>query len=320
MLTLYAHRNDVFQSSPSISAISDFIQEPDTLIWLDALDPGDDEMKLLSEEFCFHPLAIDDYFTPHFRPKVVEFDSYCFIVTHVVQSSDDDKTVVTEELDMFVGKNYIVTLHEKPLSVLEHVSNLWRKEPRMLGGGAGLLLYDIMDAVVDSYFPILDKIEEELDEIENTIFSGSMDQSSEHIFRLKRKLLIMHRVAAPLRDIFNSITRREQEIFTEQAVTYLRDIYDHTLRIVDTIDTYRDMITSSLDAYFTVISNQMNSIMKTLTVAATILMTIQIVTGIYGMNLKIPETRWEYGYPFALGLMALLSGVMLYYFKKIKWL
>lgn len=320
MLTLYVYKNDIFQAYPDISAISDFIREPNAIVWLDALNPNDDEMRLLSDEFGFHPLAIEDYYTPHFRPKVNEFDGYCFIITHVIQSIENESIVTADELDMFVGKNYIVTLHEKPFDVLDEVSALWKKSPRMLKGGVGLLLYDIMDAVVDSYFPILDRIEEELDEIEDTIFSGQVNQSSEQIFKLKRKLLIMHRVAAPLRDVFNSITRRDQEIFTEQATTYLRDIYDHTLRIVDTIDTYRDMLTSALDAYFTVISNQMNSIMKTLTVAATILMTIQIITGIYGMNLQIPETHWKYGYPFALGLMAALAGGLLYYFKRIKWL
>lgn len=323
MLSLYAHRNNKFKSYPDINNISDFIKEENSVVWLDALDPNESEMQILAEEFGFHPLSIEDYFTPHYRPKVNEYDGYLFIVTHTITDNKEKNEIEIEEINLYVGKKYIVTLHKTKLPIIDKVLSIWNKAPRMLEGGSGLLLYDIMDQIIDSYFPVLDGIEDELDEIEDIVFSGQTQGSSEHIFKLKRKLMMMHRMIAPLRDIFNSITRREQGLFSNEAITYLRNIYDHVLRIVDTIDTYRDILTGALDAYLTnltAISNQMNGVMKSLTVAATILMTIQIVTGIYGMNLRIPETKWVFGYPFALGLMAAISLGLVYYFKKIKWI
>lgn len=220
-----------------------------------------------------------------------------------------------------MGKNYIVTLHRQELPILREIADRWSRHPQAFEGGVGLLLYDILDALVDSYFPILDQIDEKIDQIETSIFQRGATESSEKIFRLKRALLVLRRIATPLRDMFNILTRRDHPLLSEQAVTYLRDIYDHTLRIVDTIDTYRDILAGALDAYLTVISNQLNVVMKSLTVVATILMSVGLIAGIYGMNFEyMPELTWRFGYFYALGLMVLIGVVLLYYFRRIKWL
>jgi len=225
------------------------------------------------------------------------------------------------ELDIFVGKNYIVTLHKCQIPVLDRVADTWNKNPRLLGDGVGMLLYDILDALIDGYFPVLDQVDEQIDDIENSIFRQNAVGSAEQIFKLKRSLLVMRRIAAPLREVFNVLVRRDQPLLSEQSVTYLRDIYDHTLRIVDTIDTYRDILAGALDAYLSVVSNQLSSVMKTLTVAATVLISLQVISGIYGMNFKhMPELSWRYGYFGALGLMVVIAGGLLYYFRRIKWL
>ena len=320
VLTLYVHEKDKpLGRFDDLSKISDLIAEPTTVVWLDALDPDRDEMDLLASEFGFHPLAIDDYFTPHQRPKVDEYPGYFFIVTHSASYSPDE--IIPQELDLFVGRNYIVTLHKEPQPVLEQVAATWQRNAKMLSDGIGMLLYDILDGLVDSYFPVLDQIDAQLDEVEDDVFERGARASAERIFRLKRSLLVLRRVAAPLRDVFNILTRRDQPLLSEHAITYLRDIYDHTLRIVDTIDTYRDILTGALDSYLTVISNQLNSVMKTLTVAATVLISVQVITGIYGMNFRfMPELSWRFGYPVAIGLMAAVAVGLLYYFKRIKWL
>ncbi|MHB0999491.1 MAG: magnesium/cobalt transporter CorA [Armatimonadota bacterium] len=321
MLTLYALSDGKFEKIDDISRISDLIAEPDSTVWLDALDPSQEDMTLLAEEFRFHPLAIEDYFTPHNRPKVDEYPGYYFIVAHMLTYNRDEAEIISQEFNLFIGSNYIVTLHPAELPLLDKVARAWNKNPRMLQNGVGLLLYDIMDGLVDSYFPILDGVEDDIDEIEDGIFSGQAVKSAEHIFRLKRSIIGMRRVAAPLRDVFNILIRRDQPLFNEQTITYLRDIYDHVLRIVDTIDTYRDILSGALDAYLTVISNQLNNVMKTLTVITTIFISVQIITGIYGMNFKyMPELHWRYGYPLAItGMIAIALG-LLRYFKRIKWL
>lgn len=322
MLNLYVHAKDnVLKRCEDLGKISELIADPANTVWLDALDPDRSEMDLLASEFGFHPLAIDDYFTPHHRPKVDEYSGYFFIVTHLLSYLPESIEVILMELDLFVGRNYVVTVHKEPLPVLEQIAETWQRNPRLLADGTGMLLYDILDSLVDSYFPILDQIDDQLDDIEDDVFRKGARASAERIFHVKRALLVLRRIAAPLRDVFNTLTRRDQPLLSEHAITYLRDVHDHTLRIVDSIDTYRDILTGALDAYLTVISNQLNTVMKTLTVVATVLISLQVISGIYGMNFRyMPELGWRYGYAAILGLMAVVALGLLYYFKRIKWL
>ncbi len=322
MLTLIAYEPDKGTCEiENLDTISDLIAQPDTIVWLDGLDPSREEIDFIAEEFGFHPLAIDDYYTPHERPKVDEYPGYYFIVTHALDYTAGTGEVSAKELVLFVGRNYIITLHRQPMEILSRSEQMWRQGLASAGDGIGMLLYQILDSLVDSYFPILDQVDDQLDALEDDVLRSGERSSVERIFRLKRALLFMRRSATPLRDVLNTLSRRDQPLLAEHDIAYLRDVYDHTLRIVDTIDTYRDILTGALDAYLTVISNQLNSIMKTLTVGAIVLATNTVIAGIYGMNFEyMPEIQWRYGYPFALGLMAVTTAGLLYYFKRIKWL
>lgn len=322
MLTLYVREDGgKLVQHTDLTSISELIMDPSNIVWLDALKPDHRDMEFLADEFGFHSLTIEDYFTPHARPKVDEYPGYYFIVTHAVKYARDLSELIPSELDLFLGKNYIVTLHEDPLDILKFVADVWAREPKMLENGVGMLFYDIMDGLVDSYFPILDQMDDQIDGIEDDIFTAGKVSSAESTFKLKRSLLVLRRIAAPLRDVFNTLMRRDQPLLSDQTVMYLRDLYDHTLRITDTIDTYRDILTGALDAYLTVISNQMNGVMKTLTVITTVLVSMQVISGIYGMNfVNMPELHWRYGYPMAIGGMALISVGLMYFFKRIKWL
>jgi magnesium transporter len=322
MLTLYTYGKETgFTRSEDVSKISDLIADPSNIVWLDATDPSQEDMDLLASELGFHPLAVEDYFTPHPRPKVDDFPGYYFIVVHFLSFSPASAEITPLELGLFVGRNYIVTAHKESLPALERIADTWHRDPRLIGDGAGMLLYDILDGLVDSYFPILDQMEDQLDEIEDEIFAETAPKSAERIFRLKSALLVFRRMAAPLRDVLNTLLRRDQPLLSEHALTYLRDVYDHSLRIVDTVDTYRDILTGAMDAYLSVISNQLNSVMKTLTVVATVLISMQVISGIYGMNFKyMPELGWRFGYLGVLGLMATVALGLLYVFKRIKWL
>lgn len=322
MLTLTVHDPESgVRRVEDLFTISDLISKPDTMLWLDAVDPSPDEISLLASEFGFHPLAIETYYSPHPRPKLDEYPGYFFLAAHTVVYDEHNVGVKILELDLFVGKDYIVTLHKEQIPFLETVTKRWLENSQLFAEGTGMLLYDILDSLVDSYFPVLDEMNYRLDEIEDQIFEKGAETPITDIFHLKRGLVLIRQVAAPLRDTLNSLIRREQPLLSQKDLTYLRDVYDHTLRIVDVLDTYRDILTSALDAYLTVISNQQNIVMKQLTVAATVLMTSGLVTGIYGMNFAfMPELHWRLGYPYALGLMAVLAGALLYYFKRVNWL
>jgi len=322
MLKLIAYEPDTgTRTIEDLSTISDLVSRSENIIWLDGLDPTDSDLDFLADEFGFHPLAIEDYHTAHERPKVDEYPGYYFIVTHAMQYTRDTHDVATCELDLFIGRNYVVTLHREPMDVLSRVAESFKEGPAGPDGGIGMLLYEILDGLVDGYFPMLDDIDDQLDALEDEVLDSPRKSSVEHIFRLKRALLVIRRSATPLRDVLNTLSRRNQPLLSEHNITYLRDVYDHTLRIVDTIDTSRDILTGVLDAYLSVVSNQLNSIMKTVTVGAIVLATDTVIAGIYGMNFRfMPELRWLYGYPFALGLMGVTSLGLLYYFRRIKWI
>lgn len=321
MLTLYAYDDGKLTKWDSLDEISDLISDQTITVWLDAIDPSADELELLGEEFGFHQLAIDDYSLPHARPKLDEYDGYFFIVTQSLDYCEADCEITFRDLDIFIGRNYIVTLHRGKLDVLDKVVHKWQQNPRLLDDGTGMLLYDILDGLVDSYFPVLDEIDDRIDKLEDTVFAQGTETSAQQIFKLKRTLLLLRRVCTPMRDVFNDLVRRDQSLISEQAMRYLRDVYDHSLRIVDTIDTFRDILASALEAYLSTVSNQLNSVMKTLTVVTTVLISSQIISGIYGMNFKyMPELNWRYSYPSAIGLMVAVALGLLYYFKRIKWL
>ncbi|HEY0385814.1 MAG TPA: magnesium/cobalt transporter CorA, partial [Pyrinomonadaceae bacterium] len=225
------------------------------------------------------------------------------------------------ELNIFLGANYLVTVHSRPIRALETAARLWPEWKDRAEHGSGLLAYLLMDAIVDDYLPLLDTMSERMDELEDLIFGEFDPQSIEEIFRIKKQLLYLRRSITPLRDVFNTLLRREQPIFARETHVYFQDVFDHIIRVADTIDTLRDMLGSTMDAYLSIQGNRMNMVMKRLTSIATILMSVTLVAGIYGMNFDMmPELHTRYGYVLALLFMWMLGLVLYLYFRKIKWL
>ncbi|MBI4366131.1 MAG: magnesium/cobalt transporter CorA, partial [Deltaproteobacteria bacterium] len=224
------------------------------------------------------------------------------------------------ELHCFVGANYVVTVHHEPMPALATARVRWRQAVETVTEGIGFLVYTIMDSVVDEYFPLLDRLNEGLEELETRVLQNAADHTSQQIFRLKKNLLHLRKILAPKRDIFNILSRRDQPLFPAQTQFFLRDVYDHLLRILEQVDTQREMAAGLLEAYLSAVANRTNVVMKTLTVAATILMTLSLVAGIYGMNFEhMPELKWRYGYTMALGIMVAVSVVMGLLFRRKKW-
>lgn len=301
--------------------ISEYCLSKHNVVWADVSDPTSQDFIELAEEFNFHPLSIEDCQQTHQRPKVEEYQGYYFIVLYEAELVGPHDHLELRELNIFLGANYLVTVHSRPIRAIETASRLWPEWSDRAEHGAGLLAYLLMDAIVDDYMPLLDILSERMDDLEDQIFGEFKPESIEEIFRIKKQLLHLRRSITPLRDVFNTMLRREQPIFARETHVYFQDVFDHIIRVADTIDTLRDMLSSTMDAYLSVQGNRMNIIMKRLTSMATILMSVTLIAGIYGMNFdSMPELRWKYGYIFALSWMVVTGFGLYVFFRKRKWL
>ena len=301
--------------------ISQLREIENNVIWADVSDPTSRDFEELAEEFGFHHLSIEDCRTEHQRPKVEEYAGYYFIVLYEAELVDGGKRLELRELNIFLGKNYLVTVHSRPIRALETAKRLWHEWIDRADLGSGVVAYLLIDAIVDDYLPLLDVLSDHMDDLEDSIFGEWRSEVIEEIFLVKKKLLYLRRAVTPLRDVFNTLLRREQPIFPRDTHLYFQDVYDHLIRVADTIDTLRDMLSSTMDAYLSVSGNRMNKIMKRLTSISTILMSVTLIAGIYGMNFVfMPELRWRYGYVGALTSMVGVGVALYVYLKKVDWL
>jgi magnesium transporter len=319
--TLVLNRDSkTFERIDDPEKISDLCAGAPNVVWVDVPDPTGQDFDELAKEFGFHPLSIEDCRSAHQRPKVEEYEGYYFIVLYEALLKDD-RELELRELCIFLGKNYLVTVHSQRIHAIETAERLWRGWTDIAHRGPGLLAYLLIDSIVDDYLPLLDKLSDRIDELEDQIFGDFHPDTIQQIFGIKKQLLLLRRAVAPLRDVFNTLLRREQPIFSRETAIYFQDVFDHLIRVADTIDTMRDMLGSTMDAYLSVSSNRMNMVMKRLTAISAILMSVTLVAGIYGMNFKyMPELEWRYGYAGTLGAMLIIALVIYLYFRRIDWL
>jgi magnesium transporter len=310
----------VFAELPASGEIKDACGNGSNVVWVDVNEPTDADFETVGRQFGFHPLSVEDSRNQHQRPKVEEYPGYYFIVLYQA-SLDDDGELELVEIDLFLGANYVVTVHNRPVRALETGERLWRNWTDVAGRGSGLLAYLIMDAVVDEYMPLIDRSTERMEAVEERIFGEFDPGSIEEIFHLKKTLLYLRRVVTPLRDVFNLLLRREQPILPRETQVYFQDVFDHLIRVADATDTMRDMLGSTMDAYLSISGNRMNMVMKRLTSISTILMSVTLVASVFGMNfVHMPELSWRFGYVGALAAM-LTIGISLYvYFRVSRWL
>jgi magnesium transporter len=307
-------------SETRLEDLSELATHGQTTIWVDVVDPTPDEIARIGAEFHFHPLALEDVARGGQRPKVDQYDGYQFIVFYGLTSQDE--VVATHEVDIFLAKHCMVTFHKSDLPVMAETAERWRMNAAALGThGVAFLLHSVLDSLVDGYFPVLDDIAERADDLEESIILAGQPTLQAEILRLRRDLLMIRRVAGPERDVMNVLIRRDPPLFNPTEVLYFQDVYDHLLRVTDTIDISRDMLSSVLDANLSMVSYTLNVVVKRLTSYSIILMSISIIAGIYGMNFVfMPELDWRWGYPFALGLMMLIATIEVSIFRRIGWL
>lgn len=290
------------------------------LIWLDIQSPAETDFKILSSIFNFHPLAIEDCKSKFHLPKINDYKEYFFLIWHALQDIPATDRIETVELDIFVSANYLVTLHSKGIPYIKEVQDRCMKKPEIMTQGLDRLLHDILDHLVDDYFLTVDRISNQIDALEDLIFKKAAENQIKELFALKHQMLFIRKLVAPERDIVNTLSRFDSEIVKGQLHIYFQDIYDHLIRILDLIDTSRDVIGGAMDIYLSTVSNRLNEVMKKLTIVATIFMPLTLITGIYGMNFRhMPELELPYFYFAVLIFMLVFAVGMFGYFKWKKW-
>ena len=304
----------------------ELIQNGQSVLWVDFSSEPSETAQPILEEFGFHPLAIDDALQETHVPKLDDWTEYLYVVLNYMNVKPDGATWATEvdELDVFLGKNYIVTLHDFPISAVEDTWSTCDRDPRTLQGGADHLLYKIADYLVAEYMPVVEKIDDAIDKIEDQVFSRPEPRTLEKLFALKRILLAMRRIILPQREVLNKLARDDYKVIDPRDRVFFRDIYDHLVRLHDLNESLRDLVGGALDTYLSVVNNRMNEVMKTLTVITTIFMPLTFVTGFFGMNFFEPLgtlTAWTRDLVFyiTLAIMILMPIGMFIWMRRRTW-
>jgi magnesium transporter len=320
LIKIRVYREGEELTTVPVADLSEVRQEPGTLIWVDVLSATDDELQALGEEFDLHPLALETVRTPNQRPKVEQFKDYSLLVCYTVQRIEAEPHTRLHEVDLISGRNFLVSFnHGMPIDA-EAVAARVRAHPDLVEEGGGFLIYVVLDELVDAFFPALDAIGERVEDLQQAVFEGRTQVQSD-LFRLRKDMVAVRRVAGPMRDAMVVLLRRDMGLYTEEARRYLQDIYDHLVRVVESVEDYQDLAAAALDANLSVISNKLADVARALGAYAAIFAVITMIAGIYGMNFRhMPELGWRYGYAYALGLMV-VSGVGLWlFFKRRNWL
>jgi magnesium transporter len=313
-----------FREATGTDHIAPLINDLEHIFWLDVQDPTEQELATIAELFHLHPLAIEDASREHQRPKIEAYEHFFILVFYIVNLDTAKQELVTRELDIFVGANFMITVHSDPLGELDEVERRWKRNGIQQERGIGLLLYSLLDTIVDRYFPVCDELVDQAEELEDRLFEGREvvreRQLTLDLLALKKQFLAFRRIATPERDVLYVLTNRDSPFFSEKVMIYFRDISDHITRLTETLDLYRDQLSTIMDANLSIVSNGLNKIVRTLTVMSIILMFDALVAGIYGMNFEyMPELKWPYGYFGALAFMAIATTLLVLHFKRLKW-
>jgi magnesium transporter len=282
-------------------------------------------LEAIGKHFGFHPLTLEDVLNCGQRPKLEDYGNYHFLIMKSLLHSE---TLETEQISFFLGGNYVITFQEVPGDSFEAVRERIRRGKGVIRRmGADYLTYALIDALVDEFFPVLEKYGEQIEALEAALLLKPAPETIQEIHRVKRELLLVRRAAFPERDVIGAMQREESDVIRPETQVFLRDCYDHTIQVIDMLETYRELASGMLDVYLSSVSNRMNEIMKVLTIISTIFIPLNFIAGVYGMNfrpeaspLNMPELNWYFGYPFALSMMAAVAVLLVVYFWNKRWL
>ena len=298
-------------------------KEKPTVTWINV--DGLHEVDIIEKTgayFGIHPLVLEDILHTGQRPKTEDFGDYIFTVVKMLFYDVQKEEIVAEQMSMILGPRYVISFQETQGDVFDpNRERIRNGKGRIRKAGADYLAYVLIDAIVDQYFVILENLEERIESLEEELITNPIPETLQMIHKLKGLMIFLRKSVWPLRELVNSLERGESSLIAESTGIYLRDVYDHTIEVIETIETFRDMVSGMLDIYLSSVSNRMNEVMKVLTIIATIFIPLTFIVGIYGMNFKyMPELEWHIGYPVALAVMLLIEAFLLLYFRRKKWL
>ncbi len=294
-----------------------------TVTWINIDGLHDVELiEQLGRQFELHPLILEDILNTGQRPKFEDFEKYIFVVLKMLSYNVANQAVEIEQVSLVLGANFVISIQERVGDVFQQVRDRIRgAKGRIRKMGADYLGYALIDAIVDNYFTILEKLGQEIESVEEEVVAEPTENTLQQIHSLKREMISLRKSVWPLRELISGLQRSESDLIKESTDIYLKDVYDHTIQIIDTIESFRDMVSGMLDIYLSSLSNKMNAVMKVLTIIATLFIPLTFVAGIYGMNFKyMPELEWRWGYAAALLVMLVVAAIMLIYFRRKKWL
>jgi len=323
---LYRTQDGVFHSDLPPERFVEALRDERGLLWVDFVGtPPDTDAPILLDTFGFHPLAVDDALQETHTPKVDDWESFLYIVLLAVDFDGESVEMNTLELDVFLGKNFMVTHHDQTISAVERVWTSCQRNERHLKSGADHLLYAVADELVAQFMPVVDNVDEAIDQIEDAVFDRPEPTTLAQIFKLKRVAIDLRRIISPLREVLNKLARDDYPMIDARDRVYFRDVYDHLVRLYDINEGLRDLIGGTLDTYLSVINNNMNDVMKRLTAITTLFMPISFLAGFFGMNFfqpAVPLNIWT-GLPafvLTLGVMLLTPTLILIWMRRNKWL
>lgn len=319
MITAFIHDGGGCRESQNAGEVR--IPQNGETIWVDLEAPTPEEADVLSRVFSFHPLAIEDCWHEPQHPKIDDYGDYLFLVVHGVRYDSERGQFDTHEMNVFLGANYLITFHAFHSRSVEAVKGNVRRNPHSMGRSMDFLLHQIVDRLIDNYLPKLEIIEDKIDEVESSVLADPKPEQLTRIFDLRRSVSHLKRIATQEREVLIQISRGDFPQVNEKAQVYFKDVYDHLFRIVEVADNHRDTLSVLVQVYVSMVSNQLNHTMRILTVIATMMLPLTVITGIYGMNFDVmPELRWKFGYPLVILGMMVVSAGMLLYFRRRKWL
>jgi magnesium transporter len=298
------------------------LRSKSSVVWLNIDGVHQPEIiEQVGKSFGLHPLVAEDIASTGQRPKMEDFDDYIFVVVRMFKFDEEGETK-SEQISIILGADFVISFQEREGDVFDAIrERLRNNKGKIRKLGADYLAYALIDAIVDNYFMILENLGEAVEDIEDRLVTNPTSETLQTIHDLKREMIFLRKSVWPLREVINRMERSESPLINKSTFVYLRDVYDHTIQIMDAVDTFRDMLSGMLDIYLSSVSNRMNEVMKVLTIIATIFIPLTFVAGIYGMNFKhMPELDLTWGYPAVLILMLSIAVVMLIYFRKKKWL
>jgi magnesium transporter len=308
-----------------IEDISEYVSQRDCFVWVALFEPSMEELETMAQEFGLHELAVDDARHGHQRPKIEEYGDSLFAVLHTIErekAPDGSDELVTGEVDMFVGSNYLLTVRHRTHVGFAAVRARTEREPELLKRGSGYVFYAVMDNVVDRYFPVIDALETELEKIEEQIFVRNAARSNiQALYALKQKLMTLKHAVDPLMEATGRLYGGRVPQICAGMGEYFRDVYDHLSRIHSSIEGIREMLTTAIQVNLGMISLSESEVTKKLAAWAAIIAVPTMVAGIYGMNFKnMPELEWTFGYPISIVIMLAVDVYLYYHFRRLKWL